>query len=59
MPPCPRPAACRSSIDRTFVSSIDGRYTPGIFGLGWTTTWQTVPERGRLRRRDHQFRRVY
>ena len=23
------------------MSSIAGRYTPGIFGLGWTTSWQT------------------
>jgi RHS repeat-associated protein len=29
------------AIDRTFMSSIDGRYTQGIFGLGWTTSWQT------------------
>ena len=29
------------AIDRTFASSIAGRYTKGIFGLGWTTPWQT------------------
>ncbi len=29
------------AIDRTFVSTIAGRYTSGIFGLGWATSWQT------------------
>ena len=29
------------AIDRNFISSIDGRTTPGIFGLGWTTSWQS------------------
>ena len=29
------------SIGRTFISTIAGRYAPGIFGPGWTTPWQT------------------
>jgi RHS repeat-associated protein/uncharacterized repeat protein (TIGR01451 family) len=29
------------AIDRTFNADIAGRYTSGIFGLGWTTSWQT------------------
>jgi hypothetical protein len=35
------PASFALAIDRTFVSTIDGRYHAGIFGLGWTTSWQT------------------
>ena len=37
----PTPGSLSLAIDRTFVSSIAGRSTPGIFGLGWTTSWQT------------------
>jgi RHS repeat-associated protein len=29
------------TISRTFVSTLSGRYQQGIFGLGWTTPWQT------------------
>ena len=36
----PTPGSLALAIDRTFVSSIAGRYQPGIFGLGWTTSWQ-------------------
>ena len=35
------PGSLSLAIDRTFVSAIAGRYTPGIFGLGWTTSWQS------------------
>ncbi len=35
------PGSLSLAIDRTFVSSISGRSTPGIFGLGWTTSWQS------------------
>jgi RHS repeat-associated protein len=37
----PTPGALSLAIDRTFHSSIAMRYTPGIFGLGWETSWQT------------------
>jgi len=37
----PTPGSLSLAIGRTFISSISGRYTPGIFGLGWTTSWQT------------------
>ena len=37
----PTPGSLSLAIDRTFMSSIAGRYTPGIFGLGWATSWQT------------------
>ena len=30
-------------LDRTFVSSISGRFKTGIFGLGWVSSWQTSP----------------
>jgi RHS repeat-associated protein/uncharacterized repeat protein (TIGR01451 family) len=36
------PGSLSLAIDRTFVSSIAGRYQPGIFGLGWSTSWQTT-----------------
>jgi RHS repeat-associated protein len=29
------------AIDRTFAPSIAGRYQPGIFGVGWSTSWQS------------------
>ncbi len=35
------PGSLSLAINRTFLSSIAGRDTPGIFGLGWTTSWQT------------------
>ncbi len=35
------PGSLSLAIDRTFVSTIAGRYTQGIFGLGWTTSWQS------------------
>ena len=35
------PGGLSLAIDRTFMSSIDGRYTQGIFGMGWATSWQT------------------
>ena len=28
-------------IDRSFMQSIEGRSQPGLFGLGWTTSWNT------------------
>ncbi len=28
-------------IDRSFMQSIEGRSQPGLFGLGWTTSWDT------------------
>ena len=37
----PSPGSLSLAIDRTFVSTISGRDTPGIFGLGWATSWQT------------------
>jgi RHS repeat-associated protein len=37
----PTPGILPLAIDRTFVSTIGGRYTSGIFGLGWVTSWQT------------------
>ena len=37
----PAPGGLSLAIDRIFVSSIAGRYAQGIFGLGWTTSWQT------------------
>ena len=37
----PTPGSLSLAIDRTFLSSIAGRYLQGIFGLGWTTSWQT------------------
>ena len=42
------PGSLSLSIDRTFVSSIGGRYTPGMFGLGWATSWQTSLSTDRL-----------
>jgi RHS repeat-associated protein len=36
----PTPGGLPLAIDRTFSSSIAGRYQQGIFGLGWTTSWQ-------------------
>jgi RHS repeat-associated protein len=38
--PLSTPGNLSLAIDRTFLSSIAGRYTPGIFGLGWATSWQ-------------------
>jgi YD repeat-containing protein len=35
------PGSLSLAIGRTFVSTIAGRYTAGIFGLGWTTPWQS------------------
>jgi RHS repeat-associated protein len=37
----PTPGSLSLAIDRTFLSSLDGRYVQGIFGLGWATSWQT------------------
>ena len=37
----PTPGSLSLAIDRTFVSSIAGRYQQGIFGMGWVTGWQT------------------
>jgi RHS repeat-associated protein len=34
------PGSLSLAIDRTFVSPIAGRDTAGLFGLGWTTSWQ-------------------
>ncbi|HBI43672.1 MAG TPA: hypothetical protein DDY78_12605 [Planctomycetales bacterium] len=34
------PGSLSLALDRTFVSTIAGRYQQGIFGLGWTTSWQ-------------------
>ena len=34
----PAPGNLTLAIDRTYVSTIAGRYQPGIFGLGWTTS---------------------
>ncbi|HQU43589.1 MAG TPA: hypothetical protein PK867_12310, partial [Pirellulales bacterium] len=39
--PTPSPGGLSLAIDRTFSSSIAGRYTQGIFGTGWTTSWQS------------------
>ena len=36
----PIPGSLTLAIDRTFPSSITSRDTPGIFGLGWATSWQ-------------------
>ncbi|MCY2987649.1 MAG: hypothetical protein NTY19_07265, partial [Planctomycetota bacterium] len=36
----PTPGNLSLAIDRTFVSSIAGRYTSEIFGLGWETAWK-------------------
>jgi RHS repeat-associated protein len=38
----PTPGSLALSISRTFQSSIAGRYSSGMFGLGWTTPWQTT-----------------
>jgi RHS repeat-associated protein len=38
----PTPGDLSLSIDRTFLSSISGRSTPGMFGLGWATSWQPL-----------------
>jgi RHS repeat-associated protein/uncharacterized repeat protein (TIGR01451 family) len=38
----PTPGRPPLAIGRTFVSTIDGRYTPGIFGLGWVTSWEAA-----------------
>ena len=35
------PGSLSLAIDRTFRSSISGRSTASIFGLGWTTSWQS------------------
>ena len=37
---CRRPPIFRLRFDRTFGPSIASRNTPGMFGLGWTTSWQ-------------------
>ncbi|HVA50299.1 MAG TPA: DUF4214 domain-containing protein [Pirellulales bacterium] len=37
----PTPGGLSLAIGRTFNSSIGGRSTPGIFGLGWSTSWQS------------------
>ena len=52
------PGSLSLAIDRTFVSSIAGRYQQGIFGLGWATCWQTSLSTDCLRQCDHQLRRV-
>ena len=36
----PTPGNLSLAIDRTFDASIAGRYHEGIFGLGWTTSWE-------------------
>jgi RHS repeat-associated protein len=36
----PTPGSLSLEIDRTFNSTIAGRYTAGIFGLGWSTSLQ-------------------
>ncbi len=36
----PVPGKLTLAIDRTFQTSLAGRSTPGIFGLGWVTSWQ-------------------
>ena len=52
------PGAVSMSIDRTFLSSIDGRYTQGMFGIGWATSLQTSVIRRYSRRQRHaQLRR--
>jgi hypothetical protein len=35
------PGSLSLAIERSFQSSIAGRYTSGIFGLGWVSSWQT------------------
>ncbi|HQU42335.1 MAG TPA: CARDB domain-containing protein, partial [Pirellulales bacterium] len=37
----PTPGGLSLAIDRTFVSSIAGRYQQGMFGMGWSTSWQS------------------
>jgi RHS repeat-associated protein len=34
------PGSLNLALDRTFGSSIAGRGSAGMFGLGWTTSWQ-------------------
>ena len=36
----PTPGDLSLAIDRTFNSSIAGRYSQGIFGLGWSSSWE-------------------
>ena len=36
----PTPGSLSLAIDRTFVRRSPAATTPGIFGLGWTTSWQ-------------------
>ncbi len=36
----PTPGSVGLSLDRSFASNIAGRYESGMFGLGWTTSWQ-------------------
>ena len=36
----PTPGDLSLAIDRTFNSSIAGRYNQGIFGLGWSSSWE-------------------
>jgi YD repeat-containing protein len=38
----PIPGTLSLAIDRTFVSSIAGRYQTGLFGQGWISSWQTA-----------------
>ena len=38
----PTPGALSLAIDRTFHASIGGRSNTGIFGLGWTTSWEST-----------------
>ena len=35
----PRAPGMALTFGRTFLQSIDGRYQPGPFGLGWADTW--------------------
>jgi RHS repeat-associated protein len=37
----PTPGSLPLAIDRTFVPSVAGRYQEGIFGEGWTSSWET------------------
>jgi RHS repeat-associated protein len=36
----PTPGSLSLGIESTFVATLAGRYTPGIFGLGWVTSWE-------------------
>jgi RHS repeat-associated protein/uncharacterized repeat protein (TIGR01451 family) len=36
----PTPGSLTLAVDRTFMSTIAGRYDSGIFGQGWATSWE-------------------